>query len=114
MDDNIPLERRRNNMNFILENHVQTAIVMMILGVLGWVGFKVTEQTESTAATKIQIEYMQRDIGEIKGKLEDAVTDRWTRGEQIKFAESINSRMSKVESRVSSLEAGKHEHKVTP
>lgn len=98
-----------------LERHLQTAIVMIILGVLGWVGFKVTLMAESNAVLQVQGSNLaqqivdirtelKEDINEIKNELRTASADRYTATEADRTHNACRSRMKLIEERMFEVE----------
>jgi acetylornithine/succinyldiaminopimelate/putrescine aminotransferase len=102
---------RRKEDSSMTERHIQTFLGAIILMVMGWVGFQVTEQQKVIASMQVRIESMKEDIGDIKNDLKVATNDRFTATEAQKRQEACNDRMQRLEERIRELEFEKNGYK---
>ena len=72
------IERRSETM---LENHAQTVIVFVILGVLSWVGYSILQTGEKIAQTNVSIEVLKNDVSYMKTALDKAASNHVSKNE---------------------------------
>lgn len=66
---NTQVERRSRG---VMENHAQTIIVFVILGVLSWVGYSIMQTAKEINTTNTSIAVMKADMSYMKNALDQA------------------------------------------
>jgi predicted negative regulator of RcsB-dependent stress response len=100
-----------------VERHIQTVVVMVILGVLGWVGLKVADMSESNAKLEVQATNLasqivevrtelKEDINELKNEFRVSSADKYTATEADRTHNACRQRMKLIEERMFEAERG--------
>lgn len=55
---------------------INTALLTVCLGVMGWVGIKATESAEVVAGLKVSVQGVSESVSKIERRLEDTVSRR--------------------------------------
>ncbi len=95
------LERRKDTM---LENHAQTVIVFVILGVLSWVGYSILQTGEQIAKQNVSMEVMKNDISYMKTALDKASSTHVNQTEFQISTEQLRKEVSDTKARLRLLE----------
>jgi hypothetical protein len=95
------LERRRANM---FENHAQTVVVFVMLGVLSWVGYSILQADDDRHKTNITLEVLKNDVSYIKAVVDKAASMYVPKTEFAISIEQITEDMKETKDRVSVLE----------
>lgn len=88
------LERRTTSM---LENHFQTLIVFIILGVMSWVGYSINQ-------TNVSVEVLKNDVSYMKAALDKASSTHVNINEYIIAKEAMQKEVSDAKARIRLLE----------
>lgn len=95
------LERRKDTM---LENHAQTVIVFVILGVLSWVGYSILQTGDKIAQTNISIEVLKNDVSYMKAALDKTASSYVQLNEYNISTGQLRNDISETKARVRLLE----------
>lgn len=93
-----------------VERHIQTAMAVVLLGVLGWVGLAVTEQQKSMARMEVQAATLKEAVQDVKVSLRAATADRYTAQEAERAHARCQDRMNLLEQRMGDLQRQYRDH----
>lgn len=93
-----------------VERHIQTAMAVVLLGVLGWVGLAVTEQQKSMARMEVQTATLKEAVQDVKLNLRAATADRYTSTEAERAHARCQERMNLLEQRLGDLQRLYRDH----
>ena len=95
------IERRNDTM---LENHAQTVIVFVILGVLSWVGYSILQTGDKIAEQNVSMEILKNDVKYMKSALDKAASNHVSNTEFRVYSEQLRKELSDTKARVRLLE----------
>lgn len=95
------VERRNNTM---LENHAQTVIVFVILGVLSWVGYSILQTADKIAEQNVSMQVMKNDVQYMKEAFDKASSSHVDETEFRLYTEQLRNELSDTKARVRILE----------
>jgi len=95
------LERRKVGM---FENHAQTVVVFVMLGVLSWVGYSILEADKTTHKTNISLEVLKNDVSHIKSVVDKAASTYLPISEFTISVRQLQKDIAETKARVNILE----------
>lgn len=95
------IERRNDTM---LENHAQTVIVFVILGVLSWVGYSILQTGDKIAAQNVSMEVLKNDVGYLKSAFDKASSSHVNKTEFQIYTKQLQKEVSDTKARLRILE----------
>jgi predicted negative regulator of RcsB-dependent stress response len=95
------VERRKSG---VMENHAQTIIVFVILGVLSWVGYSIMETSKEVTQTNTSIAVMKSDMQHMKNTLDQAASRYVTLVEYNISKNELNKDLAELKARVTHIE----------
>lgn len=96
---------RRTANNF--ERHLQTGLVMIVIGLMGWVGITTSDTSRGMATLGERVSWMGDTIKELKTQLAAQAADRYTRKDAQRDYTQYMRRFQAIEARVTKLEVAK-------
>lgn len=88
----------------MLENHAQTVIVFVILGVLSWVGYSILQNSKMLNQTNVSMEVMKNDINYMKTSLDKASSNYVSKNEFRISAHQLQKDLAETKARLRLLE----------
>lgn len=95
------MERRKTS---VMENHAQTLIVFVILGVLSWVGYSIIQTGKEVSTTNTSIAVMKSDMSHMKQVLDQAATRYVTNLEFSISSKETQKDIAEIKARVTHVE----------
>lgn len=84
----------------VWERHIQTVMMTLVIGGLGWVGSTILEVSEQQAVQTVRIEHLVRQVEEFK----ISIKDRYTRTDALRDWNRYEREMAEVKDRVTRIE----------
>lgn len=101
-DDALNPEDRRTSSAF--ERHLQTGLVVLVVGVMSWVGVSVNETSRSMATMQERVSWMSDSIKDLKTQLAETSNGRYTINDAERDKALYDRRLVQVERRIEVIE----------
>lgn len=87
----------------VLERHIQSAIGVVLVGLVAWVGLSINQQGASIAALNERVSNLQDQIVYMRDDLRERTVSRYSKDDAKRDLAVINDRINSLEGRRPSL-----------
>lgn len=88
----------------ILEKHLQTVLLALVIALIGWMGKTTLDTSQSMASLKASMTAQLDNLKTVVAKLDTYADDRYSRTEAEQTHQSIEHRIDQLDNRVRTLE----------
>lgn len=101
LEEDVAQDRRKSS---VFERHLQTGLVLLAVGLLGWNGVTTSDTSSGMAVLDERVSWMGGAVSELKTQISSLVADRYTQLDAERDRMDNNRRFENIETRLLKLE----------